>query len=407
ESNSQAFIEPGEVLEEHIIDEQIIDEQIIDEQIIDEQIIDEQIIEEQIIEEPIIEEARSPMEEDSDEMVEFKDDSVQGFFNHKDSVYAIDINPINEDIIISGGGDDKSFLWRCDTGEQLFELSGHTDSVTNTLFSKDGQYIASGGMDGKVKVWKVENGQLILSLEGSDEITWLDWHPKGNILLAGANDGTIWMWQIPSGNCMNVFAGHSSIVTTGQFTPDGKKIVSGSEDTSLIVWDPKTAISTLKISGEDARFHREGITCLAVNQESTLVLSGSTDTTAKLVNLTNGSVSFSYLSLLDHSKIIQNLLRPLDSQILATGSIDGKLNVWDVKTMRLRQTCNHDDAIIKLQWHKDSPLLTTCSADRTVRVWDGRTGKCETTFHGHQDAILGFAMSRDGKRIVTASDDHS
>jgi WD40 repeat protein len=48
---------------------------------------------------------------------------------------------------------------------------------------------------------------------------------------------------------MNVFAGHSSSVTTGQFTPDGKKIVSGSEDTSLIVWDPKTATSILKITG--------------------------------------------------------------------------------------------------------------------------------------------------------------
>jgi WD40 repeat protein len=48
---------------------------------------------------------------------------------------------------------------------------------------------------------------------------------------------------------MNVFSGHSSSVSAGQFTPDGKKIVSGSEDTSLIVWDPKTANSIFKISG--------------------------------------------------------------------------------------------------------------------------------------------------------------
>jgi len=48
---------------------------------------------------------------------------------------------------------------------------------------------------------------------------------------------------------MNVFAGHSATVTAGQFTPDGKKIVSASEDMSLIVWDPKVATQTLKISG--------------------------------------------------------------------------------------------------------------------------------------------------------------
>ncbi|CAG8592719.1 15045_t:CDS:10 [Rhizophagus irregularis] len=317
----------------------------------------------------------------------------------EDSVYTIDINPINENLIVSGGGDDKSFLWNSDTGEKLFELLGHTDSVTSALFSKDGQYVASGGMDGKVKVWKVENREFILSLEGPDEIVWLDWHPKGNILLAGANDSTIWMWQVPSGNCMNVFSGHSSSVTTGQFTPDGKKIVSGSEDNSLIVWDPKSANSIYKISGEDARFHKEGITCLAVNKESTLVLSGSSDASARLVNLTNGNILGSFE---DHTESVETAGLPL----AATGSLDGKLNIWDVTTMRLRQTCNHDDAIIQLQWHHDSPLLTTCSADRTVRVWDGRTGNCEKTFYGHQDTILGFAISKDGKKIVTAGDDH-
>ena len=35
------------------------------------------------------------------------------------------MNPINDDIIVSGGGDDKGFLWRCDTGEQLSKLLGN------------------------------------------------------------------------------------------------------------------------------------------------------------------------------------------------------------------------------------------------------------------------------------------
>ncbi|RIB14231.1 hypothetical protein C2G38_2195698 [Gigaspora rosea] len=63
---------------------------------------------------------------------------------------------------------------------------------------------------------------------------------------------------------------------------------------------------------ENARFHREGITSLAINKESALVLTGSTD---------GSDIS----------------------------SVDDKLNSWDVNTMRLRQTCHHEDAIIKLQ----------------------------------------------------------
>ncbi|CAJ0626477.1 9093_t:CDS:2 [Entrophospora sp. SA101] len=175
-------------------------------------------------------------------------------------------------MIISGGGDNKSYLWRSDTGEKLHELSGHDDSVVSVSFSKDGQYVATGGMDGKIMVWKVENGQHVATLEGPNEITWLDWHPKGNVILAGTAESTIWMWQIPSGNFMNLFAGHSASVTAGQFTPDGKKIVTGSEDSSLIVWDPKNATSIFKLSNDDSRFHHEGITSLAINKENSLVL---------------------------------------------------------------------------------------------------------------------------------------
>nr|CAG8557118.1 8428_t:CDS:10 [Entrophospora candida] len=259
-----------------------------------------------------------------------------------ESVYAVDINPINEEIIISGGGDNKSYLWRSDTGEKLHELSGHDDSVVSVSFSKDGQYVATGGMDGKIMVWKVENGQHVATLEGPNEITWLDWHPKGNVILAGTAESTIWMWQIPSGNFMNLFAGHSASVTAGQFTPDGKKIVTGSEDSSLIVWDPKNATSIFKLSNDDSRFHHEGITSLAINKENSLVL---TET-----------VGFSDIS-----------------SLAATGSVDNKLNIWDLTTMRLRQTCQHDDAIVQLQWHHESPLITTCSVDKTVRIWDYRT----------------------------------
>ncbi|CAG8668859.1 5597_t:CDS:10 [Ambispora leptoticha] len=345
-------------------------------------------------------------QEEDHQNIELKNDSVQGFFSHHEPVYSIDINPIDENIIISGGGDDKSYLWRVDTGKQLFELSGHTDSVTSVIFSTDGQYVASGGMDGKVLVWKVGTGELVISLEGPDEIMWLSWHPKGNILLAGANDSTIWMWQIPKGNVMNVFAGHSSPVTAGQFTPDGKKIVSGSDDSTLIVWDPKSATATSRISGEDARFHNEGITSLAVNKDSSLVITGSTDKSAKLLNILNGNILGSFEN---HTDSVEAVGFSNSLPLAATGSLDNSLNIWDLNTFRLRQTSHHEDAITKLKWHdasSSSPhLITTSSVDHTVRVWDARTGDCVRVFSGHQDSVLDVGVSRDGRTIVSGGDD--
>ncbi|KAF9288531.1 hypothetical protein BGZ74_000905, partial [Mortierella antarctica] len=190
-----------------------------------------------------------------DEMVEFHDDSVQGFFAHKEPVYDVALHPVHQNIAVSGGGDDKSYLWRLYDGEQLYEFGGHTDSVTQVAFS----------VDGKVRAWKSETGEFVCELEGPDE---------GIIILVGTTDSSIWMWAVPSGAFMNVFNSHSDPVTSGMFT-DGKKIVTVSEDCSLIVWDPKSAAATFRITSEDARFHSDVITYLAINKDSTLAMTGS------------------------------------------------------------------------------------------------------------------------------------
>lgn len=80
------------------------------------------------------------------------------------------LHPIHQNIAVSGGGDDKSYLWRLYDGEQLYEFGGHSDSVTQVAFSVDGTYVASGSMDGKVRVWKSETGEFVCELEGPDEV---------------------------------------------------------------------------------------------------------------------------------------------------------------------------------------------------------------------------------------------
>ncbi|CAO3646787.1 unnamed protein product [Cunninghamella echinulata] len=340
--------------------------------------------------------------ETDENVMELADDSVQGFFDHREPVYAIDMHPKDNNIIVSGGGDDKSYIWRADTGEKLFQLDGHTDSVTAVAFSVEGDYVASAGMDGRVRVWKTANGEFCTSVEGPDEIVWMNWHPKGNVLLAGAADSTIWMWAMPSGKFMNIFNGHAAPVNAGRFTPDGKRIVSVSEDTSLIIWDPKSAAAEYRLSGEDARFHTEPITSLTINKDSTLAISGSMDGKARLVNITNGSI---VASLENHSDSIETSAFCEVLPLAATGSVDGTISVWDVQTHRLRSTLNHEDAIIKVTFVKDSPLLVSCSADRNVKMWDVRTGVCIKSWQGHRDAVLDIAVSNDGQTIVTASDD--
>ncbi|KAJ3262276.1 hypothetical protein HK103_002689 [Boothiomyces macroporosus] len=352
-----------------------------------------------------IKEMENEMDEDmGDEVqqIELEDDSIQGFFEHKDPVYSIALHPNNPLIAATGGGDDKSVLWKLDTGEKIADLATHTDSCSSVAFNFDGKYVASGGMDGKVFVYDTETFTLVTAVEGPSVVTWLKWHPRGNVLLAGSEDGTVWMWTIPNGNCMNVFTGHAESISCGQFTPDGKLIVTGSMDGLVHVWDPKTGAAVKRWSPEDGRFHQGPVTSLSVNKESTLILSGSHDGTTRLLQISTEKIIG---KLDDHSDSVETVQFSPALNFVAAGSVDGKLQVWDYQSMKQRFTGTHDEAITKVSFTPDGTKLVSASVDGTLKVWDVRTGELLRTLKGHQNTVLDFDIRKDGEIVVTGSDD--
>jgi WD40 repeat protein len=60
----------------------------------------------------------------------------------------------------------------------------------------------------QVKIWNTGDGSLVVDCEGpSEDILWVKWHSKGDVVLAGSTDMSIWMWSVPAGQCMAVFSG--------------------------------------------------------------------------------------------------------------------------------------------------------------------------------------------------------
>ena len=89
---------------------------------------------------------------------------------------------------------------------------------------------------------------------------------------------------------MASFFGHEGPVTDGGFTPDGKLLVSASEDATIRVWKPQTGDVLYKIQGFG--FHEKMITKIAFHPTAQLILSGSVDQTACLCSYTNGKVDY-------------------------------------------------------------------------------------------------------------------
>jgi len=154
----------------------------------------------------------------------------------------------------------------------------------------------------------------------------------------------------------------------------------------------------------DARFDAGVLTSLAINPTSTVVAVGGTDGVIKLLNLANGNILASLGANTGDS--IESLAWATTLPILAAGSVDGKIYLYDTQSFRLRNSLSHDDAVTAMVLPVGSFELTSTSIDKTIRRWDIRTGQETARRTGHHDAVVGgLALSKDGKKAITGGDD--
>jgi len=148
------------------------------------------------------------------------------------------------------------------------------------------------------------------------------------------------MVVVPTGNAMHVFAGHTGAVNAGAFTPDGKRILTGSQDGTLILWDPRSGQAEWKLTSSDARFGMtEGITSLDVNASSSIAVVGGADGSVRVVNLGTGGVTGGMEGHKEGESVESTVF--VEGSVVITAGTDGRACVWDMNTMRLRVAFEH------------------------------------------------------------------
>ncbi|MBV6625321.1 MAG: AAA-like domain-containing protein [Rivularia sp. (in: Bacteria)] len=158
--------------------------------------------------------------------------------------------------IIASGGKNKTIKFWNRQGKLLNTLKGHYDTVTAIAFSPDGKMIASASLDKNIKLWK-RNGKLISTLRGHDTdtrgVAFLSTplndsdNKKQNynsyMIASASGDNTIKLWNT-NGKLITTLQAHKGAVWDVEFTPDGKNLVSGSEDNTLMQWNLEKVIDS-------------------------------------------------------------------------------------------------------------------------------------------------------------------
>ncbi len=185
--------------------------------------------------------------------------------------------------------------------------------------------------------------------------------------------------------------GHEEDVSALAVLPDGR-IVSGSVDSTIKVWDPETGrVITL-------RGHAVLVTALTVLPDGRIVSMDTKDTikvwdfqTNKVITLRGFADGFGTLTLLPDGRI-------------ASGSENNTIKVWDLKTAKVITLEGHAGRVLALSVLPDGRIVSG-SADKTIKVWDPETGKV-ITLEGHADRVLSLTVLPDG-RIVSGHGDNT
>ena len=133
--------------------------------------------------------------------------------------------------------------------------------------------------------------------------------------------------------------------------------------------------------------------------DATLLATGSWDGTVKLWDVvTERDIA----TLRVHTAGITSVaFSPIDATLLATGSKDWTVKLWDVETERNIATLKeHTDAVTSVAFSSDGSTLATGSWDRTVKLWDVATRQNIATLKEHTDAVNSVAFSSDGSTLA-------
>ncbi|MEO1617551.1 MAG: WD40 repeat domain-containing protein, partial [Planctomycetota bacterium] len=153
-------------------------------------------------------------------------------------VWDISVSPDQRQIAF-GGSDRSATILDAITLEAVGQLTGHQQGLASVRFSADGRYLVTASDDQSVKVWDAKNYELLQTLEGHHQPVWRAvFSPTDSRLIASSSaDGSVLLWDWQKASIKTTFDGHASQVAGLAFTPDGKCLLSASDDGTVIVWD--------------------------------------------------------------------------------------------------------------------------------------------------------------------------
>ncbi|CUA72610.1 putative WD repeat-containing protein alr3466 [Nostoc sp, PCC 7120] [Rhizoctonia solani] len=312
-------------------------------------------------------------------------------------------------LITAGTYDQRILIWDAVTLQMTIDpIQGHSGPVRAVAFSPDGTRICSGSEDDSLCVWDPQNGQLVAGpLKGHDDRVWsVDYSPDGKWLASGSLDGTVCIWNTDTyeqkGGPLRPVGKRREMILSVVFSPDSAMIAAG-YGSMIHLWDRLSG----QLIGQPLEGHTDIIKSLVFSPNGKHLVSSSDDCSIRIWDTTSGQLAFGPFK--EHTSSVCDVkICPGAHSLISVGE-DDTVRLWETTTWQSRTWLKNTGIIRSARFLPDGFSVVTGSVDRSVRIWEVQQFSDEQiTDHqleGHSNWIASVAFSPCGTYIVSGSHD--
>ena len=249
--------------------------------------------------------------------------------------------------------------------------------------------------------WRNESLAVERTLRGHDaSVMSVAVYAEGRKAISASSDSTLIVWDLETGKPEQRLQGHEGTVMWVAVYAEGRKAISASSDGTLIVWDLETGKPEQRLRGHD-----DWVRSVAVYAKGRKAISASSDSTLIVWDLETGKPE---QRLRGHDDWVRSVAVYAEGRKAISASDDRTLIVWDLETGKQEQRLQgHKNRVMSAAVYSEGRKAISASSDRTLIVWDLETGKQEQRLRGHKGSVRSVAVYAEGRKAISASSDRT
>lgn len=277
----------------------------------------------------------------------------------------------------------------------LIDKENLSSQPGDLIFSNDDKNLLIDLNNGSLLMWDIEGKKKLFVVEGGNPAAFSS---DGHYLITSANarlgmwaeslDQVPKIWDARTGRLLSRLEGHARYVSSTEFSPDGRKIITGSYDRSAKLWDIKNGRLLNRLTGDQLVFNT-----VQFSHDGKYILTSAENQAIKVWNTNNGKLMFSAkgdTSMINpgYGATFNAKFSPDDRLIVTSWSTDESVKIFDIEAGSLKFEFICPTPVTLTAFSNNSGELAVASGDRCARIWDLHNGRLKYLINDADESLL-------------------